>query len=49
VPDKTTLAAQTGLISNIKEEGKVYMGYPAIEYRNYIKSYAIFKKNGSPK
>ena len=49
VADKTTFAAQTGLISNVKEEGKIYMGYPAIEYRNYIKSYAIFKRNGSSK
>lgn len=49
IADKTTLAAQTGLISNIKEEGKVYMGCPGIEYKNYIKSYAIFKRNGSAK
>ncbi|MBR2948053.1 MAG: UDP-3-O-(3-hydroxymyristoyl)glucosamine N-acyltransferase [Bacteroidales bacterium] len=49
VSDKTTFAAQAGLISNVKEEGKVYMGTPAIEYRNYIKSYAIFKRNGSSK
>lgn len=43
IADNTTIAGQTGVIGTVKEEGKVLMGYPALEYRNYMRSYAIFK------
>lgn len=49
IADKTSFAAQSGLISNVKESGTALMGTPAIEYRNYMKSFAIFKRNGSAK
>lgn len=43
VADNTTVAGRTGVIGTVREEGKVLMGYPALEYRNYMRSYAIFK------
>lgn len=46
VPDNTSFSAQAGLITNIKESGQVYMGSPAIPYKDFLRSYAIFKKNG---
>lgn len=49
IADGTMLAAQSGVQGNIKEPGKSFMGTPAIEHMNYIRSYAIFRKNGSKK
>lgn len=46
VPDKTSFSAQSGLLTNIREPGQSYMGTPAIPYRNYLRSYAVFKQNG---
>ena len=46
VADNTTLAAQTGLLSNVKEPGQAFMGCPAIPYKDYMRSYVIFKRNG---
>lgn len=46
IADKTSLAAQTGIMKDIKVEGKAYMGSPALEHENYLRSYALFKKNG---
>jgi UDP-3-O-[3-hydroxymyristoyl] glucosamine N-acyltransferase len=47
VADNTTLAGQSGILGTIKESGKVLMGTPAIPYKDYFRSYAIFKRNGS--
>lgn len=44
VADHTTIAAHSGVISSVKEPGQVLMGYPAIAHRNYLKSYALFKR-----
>ncbi len=44
IADNTTFTAQSGMISNVKEEGKVFMGTPAIAYRDFLRSYAIFKQ-----
>ena len=44
--DNTTLAGQTGVIGNVKESGKILMGTPAIPYKEYFRSYAMFKKAG---
>lgn len=49
IADRTMLAAQSGVQGNIKEPGKSFMGTPAIEHMNYIRSYALFRKNGSKK
>lgn len=46
IPDNTTIAAQSGVISSIKEEGQVVMGSPALPIKNYLRSYAVFKKQG---
>jgi UDP-3-O-[3-hydroxymyristoyl] glucosamine N-acyltransferase len=46
IADNTTLGAQTGVMSKITESGKVWMGSPAIPYKDYLRSYAEFKKAG---
>ena len=46
IADNTTIGAQAGILGNIKEEGKVFMGTPAIPYKDYLRSYAVFKKAG---
>ena len=47
VADNTTLAGQSGILGTIKESGKVLMGTPAIPYKDYFRSYAMFKKAGT--
>ena len=47
VADNTTLAGQSGILGTIKESGKVLMGTPAIPYKDYFRSYALFKKAGT--
>lgn len=46
IADNTTLGAQTGVMSSVKESGQTLMGSPAIPYRDYLRSYAEFKKAG---
>lgn len=46
IADNTTIGAQSGVLGSIKEEGKVWMGYPAIPHREYLRSYAVFRKAG---
>ncbi len=46
IADNSSFAAQSGVISSIKEEGKAYMGSPCLLYRDYLRSYALFKKAG---
>ena len=47
VADNTTLAGQSGILGTVKESGKVLMGTPAIPYKDYFRSYAMFKKAGT--
>ena len=47
VAGNTTIAGQSGVLGNVKESGKVLMGTPAIPYKDYFRSYAIFKKQGT--
>lgn len=42
----TTIGAQAGVLGTIKEGGKAFMGTPAIPYKDYLRSYAVFKKAG---
>lgn len=49
VPDNTSLAGKSGIIGSIKEPGQVLMGYPAIDHKNFLRSYAVFKANGQKK
>lgn len=43
IADNTICTAQTGVQGNVKEPGQTLMGSPAIPYRNYMRSYALFK------
>lgn len=42
IPNNTKIGAQAG-INAIRKEGMTVLGSPAIDYKNYIKSYNIFK------
>ena len=46
IADNTSLGAQTGVIGSIKTPGQALMGTPAIPYKEYLRSYAVFKKAG---
>lgn len=46
VADNTSVGAQTGIMSSIKEPGKQYFGSPALPYMDFMRSYAVFKKQG---
>lgn len=46
IADNTSLGAQAGVLGTIKESGKAFMGTPAIPYKDYLRSYAVFKKAG---
>ena len=38
------IQGKSGVISNITEEGKRLFGYPALEYREYLRSFASMKR-----
>jgi UDP-3-O-[3-hydroxymyristoyl] glucosamine N-acyltransferase len=44
IADRTQIQAQSGIASSIKEPGQKLYGYPAIGYRDYLKSYARFRQ-----
>ncbi|MEG0518213.1 MAG: UDP-3-O-(3-hydroxymyristoyl)glucosamine N-acyltransferase [Bacteroidales bacterium] len=44
VADRTNIGAQAGVLGNIKKEGEILLGTPAIDYKQYLKAYAIFRK-----
>ncbi len=44
IADGVQLAAQTGVQGSVKKEKAVLMGSPAIDYRDYMKAYALFRK-----
>ena len=46
IADDTTIGAQAGVMSSVKEPGQKLMGSPAIPLRDYLRSYAEFKKAG---
>ncbi len=43
IPDGTLIQAQSGVASSPKKEGQQLYGSPALQYRDYLKSYAQFK------
>ncbi len=43
IGDQTKIQAQSGITKNTKP-GSAWYGSPGIEYSNYVKSYAVFKK-----
>ena len=46
IADHTTFCAQAGVIGNVRKEGEVLFGTPAIDRLQYLKSYALFKQQG---
>lgn len=46
IADNTSLGAQSGVLGSIRKEGQAFLGTPAIPYKEYLRSYAVFKKNG---
>ena len=44
--DNTTIAAQSGIMGNIKEEGQTLMRTPAFPLKQFLRSYALFKRAG---
>ena len=46
IPDHTTIGAQAGVIGSPKKEGETLLGSPAIPVKEYMRGYAVFRKNG---
>ena len=44
VADNTKIGAQAGIMSSVKSEGEVLLGSPAIDAKEYLRAYAMFKK-----
>lgn len=49
IADNTSFGAQSGVLGSVKKEGQAFLGTPAIPYREYLKSYAIFRKASAEK
>ena len=43
IADGTIFQAKSGMTKSVKKKGTKWYGYPAIEYTNYLRSFAIFK------
>ena len=46
VADNTTIGAQAGVLGKVRESGQVLMGSPAFPLKDFMRSYAVFKKGG---
>jgi len=44
IADGTSIQAQSGIASKVREKNTALFGSPAIPYKDYIRSYAVFKK-----
>ena len=44
IANQTSLGAQAGVSKSITEEGQRMLGYPAIDIKEYFRSYAVYKK-----
>ncbi len=40
---RTSFAAQSGMMKNVEEENTVWLGSPAFEHKQYLRSYTIFR------
>lgn len=49
VADHTTIASRTGVIGTVKQEGQTLLGFPAIDHKEYMRAYALFKQSGKSK
>ena len=47
VADDTVLAGHSGIIGNVRRRGTTLMGYPALDYSTFMRSYALFHRNGA--
>ncbi len=43
IADQTMIQAQSGMTKSVNEKGTKWYGSPAIDYNNYLKSFAIYK------
>ena len=46
IADRTMIGAQAGLMSDIKEEGRTLLGSPAMDHKDFMRAYAVFRRNG---
>ncbi|MBR5567463.1 MAG: UDP-3-O-(3-hydroxymyristoyl)glucosamine N-acyltransferase [Bacteroidales bacterium] len=46
IADNTTIGAQSGIMGKVKEEGQTLMGSPAFPLKDFLRSYAVFKRAG---
>ena len=44
IADGTQVQAQSGMAGGVEQPGQAFYGSPAIPYRDYLRSYAVFKK-----
>ncbi|MBL7870733.1 MAG: UDP-3-O-(3-hydroxymyristoyl)glucosamine N-acyltransferase [Cyclobacteriaceae bacterium] len=44
IANNTSIGAQAGISKSIKDEGERLIGYPAVDIKDYFKSYAVFKQ-----
>lgn len=44
IADGTQIQAQSGVASSVQESGRSWFGSPALAYRDYIRSYGVFKR-----
>ncbi|MDD2583782.1 MAG: UDP-3-O-(3-hydroxymyristoyl)glucosamine N-acyltransferase [Bacteroidales bacterium] len=44
IADNTSIGAQAGIMSSIKEEGRSLLGSPAMDAKEYLRAYSIFRK-----
>ncbi|UZD22556.1 UDP-3-O-(3-hydroxymyristoyl)glucosamine N-acyltransferase [Algoriphagus halophytocola] len=47
IADNTTIGAKSGIIKSVKEKGSTLFGYIAMDMKNFLKSYSIFKNLSS--
>ena len=46
IAENTTIGAQSGILGSVKESGQTLMGSPAFPLKQYLRSYAVFKRAG---
>lgn len=44
IANNTSIGAQAGIMSSIKEEGRSLLGSPAMDAKEYLRAYSIFRK-----
>ncbi len=44
IADNTRIGAQAGIMSSVKKEGETLLGSPAIDAKEFLRAYSVFKK-----